>query len=398
MFEGQPWPIEHFQAVLLTLIFSLYRTDKVVLSRAMILRSTFITVLRELGAFNTESLADHLKTYFSGTYAPYTLNMRERFKRLLVLTFQFDAYFALAHEKPPILHRQEVGVDLPSTFAIWNSHGLDILAKRQLEEPPGRSGFQVSEMTNFPGSFTSSNLLVEDVQLGLCGFLQAIWVLKQSFPSKTRESLGTDFQRTMLIETLEAWKSELDKINELADERNIISDAARYLFLAYRGKDDSVTASLERTTTLVQDGMILYYYLKMYHYADLNVSEAVGLMKQIEHPRMENWRTSKQAREAVVCALQILKIVDSIGASSASLNPLIRHALAIGINVTRVVVSCQKCECSTKAQHATTMNLRQWTEIDGPICIDGTPVCVCKLNLWTERFDQAIRDQNIMVE
>jgi hypothetical protein len=397
--EGQAWPIELFQVVLLTLIFSLYRTDKSALSRAMLLRSAFITLLREIGAFNAELLADHLKLHFSGPFAPYTISMREKFKRLLALTYQFDVYFALAHEQPPILHRQEIGVDLPSSFALWNAYGLDIVAKRQPEEPSGRSGFRISEMTNCPGSFTSSQLLVEDVLLGLCGHLQAIWVRSQSLPSKTKGYLGNAFHRVLLIETLDAWKSELDKINKLADTRNITSDAVRHLLLAYRGEDDSVAASLERTTTLLQDGMILYYYLKMHYYAGVNASEVVGLLKPIEDPCTQTWRTSKNGREALVCALQILKIVDSFGASGASINPLIRHALAMGVNVTRVFVSCQKCECLTKeGQHATKMDLQQWTEIGGPICIDGTKVCVCKLKFWTDNFEKAIQDQKIMVE
>ena len=397
--EGQAWPIELFQTALITLIFSLYRTDKTALSRAMLLRSAFITLLREIGAFNAESLADHLKSHFSGSYAPYTLSMREKFKRLLALTYQFDAYFALAHEKPPILHRQEVGADLPISFAMWNAHGLDIFAKRLPEEPPGRPGFQISEMTNCPGSFTSSQLLVEDVLLGLCGVLQSIWVLTQSLPSKTKGYRSNAFQRVLLIETLDAWKYELDKINKLADTRNITSDATRYLLLAYRGEDDSVAASLDRITTLVQDGMVLYYYLKMYHYAGLNASEIVGLVNQTEDHSMETWRTSKYGREALVCALQMLKMVDSIGVSGASINPLIRHALAMGANVTRVLVSCEKCECLTRdGQYAAKMDLQQWTEIGGPIFIDGTPVCACKLKFWTENFEKAIQSQKIMVE
>ncbi|KAK9235801.1 hypothetical protein V1525DRAFT_251641 [Lipomyces kononenkoae] len=395
MLEGQAWPIELFQAVLLTLIFSLYRTDKSALSRAMLLRGAFITLLREIGAFNAELLAGHLQTHFSGTYAPYTLSMREKFKRLLALTYQFDVYFALAHEKPPILHRQEVGADLTTSFALWNAHGLDVFAKRLPEEPTERIGFQISEMTNCPGSFASSQVLVEDVLLGLCGVLQAIWVLTQSsLPSKTKEYRSNAFQRVLLIETLDAWRYELDKINKLADTNNITSDAARYLLLAYRGEDDSVTASLERITTLVQDGMVLYYYLKMFHYAGLNSSEFVGLVRQTEAPSTETWRKTKHGREALVCALQMLEMVDSIEASGASINPLIRHALAMGANLTRrVLVSGEKCECLAKeVQHAPEMDLQQWTETGGPLYIDGTPVCVCKLKFWTEIFEKAIQD------
>lgn len=396
---GQAWPIELFQSVLLTLVFSLHRTEKSALSRAMLLRSAFITVLRELGAFNAETSADHLRTYFSGTFAPYTLSMRERFKRLLVLTYQFDTYFALAHVQPPILHRQELGVELPSTFALWNAYGLDIFATRQLEEPPARSDFQVSEMTNCPNSFTSSELLVEDVQLGLCGLLQSIWALKQSVPSKMAGYPSGAFPAVLLLETLDAWKHELDKINELAVTRTITTEAARYLLLAYRGEDDSAAASLDRTTTLVQDGMVLYYHLRMYHYAGLNASEAAGLVKQTRNRSTETRRTSKYGREALMSAVQMLMMVDSIEASRATLNPLIRHALTMGANVTRMLLPHQKCECLAKeGQHAANINHQQWAEIGGPTWIDGTPVCACKLEFWTERFEKAMQDQQISVE
>ncbi|KAH8694176.1 hypothetical protein BGW36DRAFT_430196 [Talaromyces proteolyticus] len=399
MFGGQPWPIELFQAVLLTLIFSLYRTDKSALSRAKLLRSTFITILRDLGAFNAEPLIKHLQTHFSGTYAPYTLNMREKFKRLLVWTYQFDVYFSLSHEMPPILHRQQIDVGLPSTFALWNTYGLDIFAIRQPEEPPERSAFPISEMTNRPGSIISLQLLVEDVQMGLCGLVQAIWVLSRSFPSKTSGYSGNGLQNELLIEALDGWKYELDKINKLVDPRNINSNAARYLLLAYRGDDDSAAASIKRIITLVQDGMVLYYYLKMYHYTGLGTIGIARLTKQLDDPLTEIWRTSKYGREALVCALQILKITESIGATEALLNPLIRHALAMGCNVIMVLVSSQKYQCITKqCQHSVDLNVQQWTESGGPVLIDGTPVCACKLKVWTEKFDKAIQGQMTMVE
>jgi hypothetical protein len=367
----------------------------------MLLRSTFVIILRDIGAFNCELFDDHLKTHFTGSYAPYTQSMRERFKRLLALTYQFDAYFALSHEMPPILHRQEVGVDLQSSFALWNAHGLDIFAMRELEESPGRSGSQICDIATRPDSLKSSKLLVEDIQLGLCGLLQAIWVIKRPLSSAAWvDDVSNVSQRTMLIETLDAWKHELDQINELASERNITSNTARYLFQAYRGEDDSVAASSELATTLVQDAMILYYYLKMYHYTGVNASKISGLrVKQVEDPWIETWQNSKDGREALVCALEMLKVVDSIGASNASLNPLIRHALAIGFNVTRVMVSFQKCEClAIEGQHPANMDFRSWTEIGGPLWIDGILVCVCKLSFWTESFEKAIQGQKFMME
>jgi hypothetical protein len=254
-------------------------------------------------------------------------------------------------------------------------------------------------MTNRPDSFTVSQLLVEDVSLGLCGLLQAIWVFTQFSPSRTKGHPSNDFQRVLLIEILDAWKYELDKITELTDARNIASDAARRFLLAYRGEDDSVAASLERIATLVQDGMVLYNSLKMYHYAGLHASEVVGPAEQIEGPSSDTGQISKDEREALVCALQALKMADSTRTSGASINPLIQHALARCAKFIKVLISRQKCECLAKGgQHGAEMNLQRWIETGGPIWIDGIQVCGCKLKFWTERFDKAIQDQKTMME
>ena len=53
---------------------------------------------------------------------------------------------------------------------------------------------------------------MEDVLLGLCGLLQAIWVLTLSLPSKEMGHLRDAVKRVLLIETLDVWKYELGKI------------------------------------------------------------------------------------------------------------------------------------------------------------------------------------------
>lgn len=400
MLNGQPWPIELFQATLLTLIFSLYRTDKNSLSKSMFLRSVFVTILRDTGIFEGDILAAHLKNHFSGAYAPYTLSMREQFTRLLALTYQFDTYFALVYETPPIIHRQEIGAGLTCTFALWNAHGLDIFAKRMREEPTERFRCQISKMTDYPDSFTSSHLLVEDVLLGLCGSLQEIWVLRQSSLSNTKDNVGNAFRRGALIETLNAWTRELVKINEFANTRHITRADGRYLLLAYRGEDDSAAATSERVAMLVTEGRILSHCLKMYHYSNLSSSRFVYLLKPTEDPSTETWRTTKHGRDALVCALQMLELVESIEVSHVSINPLVGRGLAMGADLTRrVLVSTENCECiANERPCAPEMDLNQWVEIGGPLWMKDNPVCVCSLRIWTEKFEKAIRNQQSNME
>ena len=352
----------------------------------MLLRSVFITLLRGIGVFNATLLADHCANHFNCNFVPYTLGMREKFIRLIASTCQFDIYFSLAHKKPPLLHCQEVGANLTSTFAVWNAHGLDVLADRLLEEPTERSQCPISAITKRLGSPRSSPLLVEDVLLGLGGVLQEIWVWRQPL------SL-----RMNLIEAINAWTVELDRINELADMENITDDAARCLVLAYRGEDDSLAAALERIATLVQDGRILSYYLKMYHYASFGSSEFVHLVKTGTGSRTETWRTTKFGREALMCALQMLKLAEGSGPSS---NPLIGPALDIAADlIRRVLVSCEKCQCvGSQGLSIREPDLQEWTRIGGPLYIDSTSVCVCTLVYWTARFKKAIKSQQAMME
>lgn len=94
---------------------------------------------------------------------------------------------------------------------------------------------------------------------------------------------------------------------------------------------------------------------------------------------------------AMVCALKLLKIVES----KVSFNPLIRHALAMSVDLVKVSFSGQTCHLS--GQHAV-RNGAHWSDIGDQFWVDGIPVCVCKLALWVGRFEKAIQDQDLMVE
>jgi len=251
-------------------------------------------------------------------------------------------------------------------------------------------------------------ILVEDVLLGLCGKLQAIWVLSETSASQVEGHLDNVSQRIKLSSALDSWKHELDTINEVASLKDIPNNptAARNLLLAYRAEDDSTSASLKRIKTLIQDATVLYHFLKMSHY----LGPAAQGTKNYRRTETEPTRASKADREAFACAQQLLELAEAHsvagdvggGASAScralSLNPLLRHAFATGLDVTNSVLSCQKCKCypgrpSRQTAASTSMNLEQWIEAGGPLSINDTPICVCKLEVWSGRFEKAIRDQ-----
>lgn len=366
----------------------------------MLLRSFFITYLKQLGLFSSTALDTHQQRHCPGTYPPYVSQARDRYKKLAALAFKLDVYLALASGQPPVLHRQEVDVDLAPTFGLWNAFGIHVWSQRMSDEPAGRTSFTIAEMTQSPDSFKSSPLLIEDIELGLCGLLQTVWVLADSFPSKSKGYFNTAFQKVLVMDKLGSWKAELDRTNELIKTGSITNEAARYLLLAYRGEDDTAAASLERITALLRDSMILYYFLRLYTCSGLRISKYGSVKKQIEGPPKQSRKLPKHEREALVCALELLKIIEGIDPSTDRSNPLIRHALAAGDNTTKELVSRQICECRKKeSQTGTEMELQGETEVEGPVVVDGVRVCICTLSVWTARFEKALNYyQKVMVE
>ncbi|KAK9783892.1 putative C2H2-type domain-containing protein [Seiridium cardinale] len=399
MSKEKEWPVDFLRAVVLTLMFSFYRTGEAVLSKTMLLRSLFATYTKQLGLFSSAALMAHQQKHHPGTYPLWLMQTRERYTKVAAVVFQLDAYLALAYRQSPMLHRQEVDVELNATFGLWNAVGIDVCLKRLADEPAGRRTSTVSEMTKGPDSFKGSPLLIEDVQLGLCGLLQVVWVLAEFYPSKSLGYVNTAFQRLLLNDKLDSWKTELDRISDSVNLDNIATGAAKYLLLAYRGDNDSAIASLERITTLVQDSMVLYYLLKLYTCCGLQLITKEGLHHQAETITAQSRILTTSEREALLYALEMLKTTEGFVPTASCLNPLIRHALMAGANLTKELVTEQICEChGQEGQTATTSDLQGQIDTDGPVVFDGIPVCVCNLEIWTARFEKALEIQNTMME
>ncbi|KAH8674221.1 hypothetical protein BX600DRAFT_547793 [Xylariales sp. PMI_506] len=393
------WPVDFWRAVLLTLAFSLYRTDEMVISKTMLLRSLFITHIKQLGLFDSMAIAKHQQKHFPGTYPLYLLQAREGFKKIAVLMFQLDAYLALAHGQSPMLHRQDLDVALTPSFGSWNAFGIDVCHKRLSEEPAGRAAFKISEMTKSPDTFGASPLLLEDIQLGLCGLIQTVWVSGESLPWKSNGYLGLYSRKLLLIDKLDSWKAELDRSSDLISTKNVMNGAADYLLLAYRGEDDSATSALKRITALIQDSTVLYYFLKLCACSGLRICNKDVLDEQIDGTQARSYKSSYYGQEVLVCALDMIKTVEAFDTSAACVNPLIRHALRVGAQLTRELISEQICDCRTKeGQVGTDMVPPRRIENGRYLVVDGERVCVCDLETWMARFEKAVENQKTMTE
>ena len=357
----------------------------------MLLNNLFITYLRQLGLFNSAALDAHQEKYCPGTYPLYILQTRERYKKLAGLVFQADAHLALAYGQPPMLHRREIDVELAVSFGLWNAFGINVCIKRLSEEPVGRSTTTISEMTKKADAFRRSPLLIEDVHLGLCGLLQTVWVLAESSSSKEGQSLCINPYDALIIENLDSWKRELDRINELINSSAIKAEASRYLLVAYRGEDESTVTSLERVQTLFQDLIVFYYFLRFHTFSCLHASSQDGSGGQLDVPMWQTSDDSKYGREALLCTTRLLRIAEERESSTTYHNPLVQHALIAGAKMTKKLVSERQRDCHVEENHiSTNFNAQRQSEQDGTVSIDDMRVCICNIDTWLARFEKVL--------
>jgi hypothetical protein len=257
-------------------------------------------------------------------------------------------------------------------------------------------------MMDGPSSFTSSPLLVEDVILGLCGTLQMVWLMTpSSLSSSKRPRRGKVAWEALFNETIEEWWQDLNRIKRLVESRASTSGVADYLMLAYRGESNSVAAALSRITTLIEDGMVLYYFLKMHYYVGPAYSKLIS-------PEQKQFRLagSRPGSDALMYAVSVLQVASTSSHNRPSSNPLVRHALTMAANLTKGLLgSTKNCECSHERQHeeqrqgrGRERNIRQWLNSDGPFCIDGTTLCSLRLDFWTERLREAAQNHSMIPE
>ncbi|KAF5021797.1 hypothetical protein F66182_6172 [Fusarium sp. NRRL 66182] len=334
------WPIQTYQAIVLNIIFAfytgvcspvapllrsfadeLYQNEKLV-ARASLLRGTLIVSMRELEFFNNDGAAYEQRLHYPGTFVPWLLTVRDRWKRLIVALFKIDVYLSSTHFQPPILFREEIDLTMPSTFTCWNAHGLNIFFKRIPLEPAERSNYKLSEVIANPSTPAKSLLLFEDFHLALCGLYPAIWNHTQIVRRSTEAGRPPHNSISSLAWQLETWKADVDRLNHQCFRS---AETGAYPFIAYIGDYDdeparAKAAALANIKCLTSECLMTYHLQGLQLYADTRIMNMMALAStlpmehetracmrvQKHHAQMAAWALSIEGRRALIHAMSVL--------------------------------------------------------------------------------------------
>lgn len=334
--------------------------------------------------------------------------------------YKIDAYLAIAREQVPILYREELDVALTSTYALWNSWGLDVLYKRLPNEPSDRAGFKFSVVLNNPQSPARSLLLIEDVQLGLCGLLPAIWNHTQICRRKTEVAPSATNSLASLLWRIEGWKAELDRISGHCEQQYAQDKLDELPFIAYFGeetKDPAAwkLAAITHVRGLVSDASMLYHLLAISLCIDTRSIRVVaayleksGQTDPLPPPRIQKhqsrlytWVMTPESRKALVHAIAVLMARETEVAQNTRVEPLdpIAH-MAIAMSSLTVwawmMFAEQACSCVPGLNHInigvdipdlqSTPLLENWIQSGGTIGLRGIAFCRCIVGSWMARF------------
>ncbi|KAH7149106.1 hypothetical protein B0J13DRAFT_297216 [Dactylonectria estremocensis] len=424
--DERPWQTELYQAVVLNIIFAFYHGGEKVVARAVLLKGILVSVLREIEFFVCSSSGYQQRVHFPGTFLPWVQSIRERWKRTIVSLYKIDAYLAIARWQPPTIHREELDVALPSTFALWNAYGLDVFFKRLGQEPADRTSYKLSEITNNPNSRARSLLLVEDVHLALCGLLPGIWNHLQI--TRRTGKVGLESLRSLAWH-LETWKAEMERISLQCSQSFLAGETAGLPFVAYLGRFDEDPSQERHAATihikrLLADSLMVYHMQGMQLYADIRTINAVAMYLDTPTnneltvpPRIQNyqaqlheWAVTAESRRALLHAIGVLRLrevgSDGKGAPTLSIDPTAHLAVAMSALVVWawIMYAEAACSCIPSLDHInigvdppdlqSTTRLENWIHSGGTAGVHGIAFCRCVADGWMAQFASALPQGN----
>ncbi|KAJ3544390.1 hypothetical protein NM208_g3079 [Fusarium decemcellulare] len=418
----KPWPSESYQAIVLNIIFAFYQGSEKAVTRAATLRGMLAQSMREVEFFICESAAYEQRTHFPGTFIPWLQTIRERWKRLIEALYKIDAYISIARAQPPVLNREEIDATMPGTYSLWNAYGLNIFFKRLSQEPTDRVGFKLSEVMSNPNSPAKSLVLLEDIQLALCGLLPAIWNHNQIMRRTTETGRPMANSLTSLAWQLETWKADLERILHQCSQSFQTGEMEEFPFLAYIGKYDEEPAKARAQAMIVikcltADCMMTYHLQGLQLYADTRIINTVArfsrlstedesstsLRIQKHQSQLNAWATTSESRRALLHAINVLRMcetdLEGNEPQTQSVDPIAYLTISTSALVlwAWLVFSEAPCNCVPSLSHInvgvdpadlqSTARLESWIQSGGTAALQSIPLCRCVVDGWMARFN-----------
>ncbi|KAL5623569.1 hypothetical protein FOBRF1_002819 [Fusarium oxysporum] len=415
----EPWPFETYQAILMNIIFAFYHGNEKLVSKASLLRGTFVVALREAEFFNSDNAAEQQRVHYPGTFVPWLMTMRDRWKRLIVSLFKIDTYLSIARFQAPTLFREEIDLTMPATYSLWNAYGLNIFFKRITLEPTDRSNFKLSEVIANPNTPAKPLLLFEDIHLALCGLLPAIWNQTQIVRRSTEAGRSTQNCTSSLAWQLEAWKADIERLKHQCFHA---AEVGEFPFTAYIGDydEDPVRAkalAISNIKCLISECLMTYHLQGLQLYADPRMINSVAMASTVSpdheagvrprlqklHTQLNIWAKTSESRRALLHALAVLRQCESDLQANEPQTQSIDPTSYLAISMSALVVwawlmfSEAACSCVPTINHINigddpldlqnTARLETWIQAEGTAGMNNIPLCRCVSEGWMARFN-----------
>lgn len=326
--------------------------------------------------------------------------------RLAANMLKADVAIALFLNQPPLMEPEELELSIPCTFALANARGIHKFFRRHPKEPPGREGWPISHMACSVPGMLPPWLVMEDIQLGLCGLYRAIWKSAQMHHSSIYDS-------GQLQRQLDIWKCELDKISGLWGQPEANATAINYLLRVYSAKEEPDMDGWEkpvvhRIAAIFFNVTMLYHLLSLHLFAEIRLISLIkigsgslgqafnsGLKDMEARSKMQKWASSFEGRSTVMHSIAALKAYEKaiVELSPGSIDPTAHATLSTAAVALRAWMSntTDACNCGLNLVAATRNfdneeEKKTWVQHGGHIAADNVPLCKCAEAAWTNRF------------
>lgn len=398
--------------------------------------------MREVDFFNSDGSAEQQRIHFPGTFVPWLMTIRDRWKRyfpstldslkntdrsrIVVSLFKIDALYSIARFQAPTLFREELDLTLPATYSLWNAFGLDIFFRRLPFEPTDRSNFKITEICANPNTPAKSLLLFEDIHLALCGLLPAIWNHAQIVRRSAEAGRSTHNSTSSLAWQLEAWKADVERLRHQCYQTYHGAGMGEFPFKAYIGDFDNEpprakAAAMVNVKCLASDSMMTYHLQALQLYADTKTINAVAKAQtssiltdrepavrprlQKLHNQLHLWKKSPESRRALLHALAVLLDCEAALESNSPQTQSIDPIAYLAISTSALVVWAwllfgePACSCVPSLNHInigvdppdlqniSIARLETWIQADGTAAVSNIPLCTCMTGGWMARFN-----------
>lgn len=331
---------------------------------------------------------------------------------------KLDRDIALLYNQSTFIHNEELNLQLTSSFAMWNAHGLHELYKRVPRELTQRQDYRMSQLMSITDPNLPFPLFAEDVELILLGTANHVWTYRRQFAAATVADLTS--QRIGIMMQLELCKHQINRMYSIQNFPKNHTSELEVMLTAYYGREEEgtspvlLTEAMRRFSQATFSAAMLYNLLEMHMCADVQqliditsgIYEGNELYTEIvlqKQAHIAEWVVSMDGRCAVIHAMTILRLYEEYVTNTGNTNnkcmdPIVQISLLAAAVVARAWTEgvVHGCECGTAMP---TLELggitglpadgpirESWKATGGRLQYNGVALCGCNLLSWRERF------------